>query len=76
MQVCIVYMGSLPAVQYSPLAHHLSVLQEGIQDSLANDVLVRSYERSFNGFAAKLTDEEQNRISRKSLCTVAARLES
>lgn len=58
------YMGSLPTGEYSPLSHHLSVLQEGIQDSLVNDVLVRSYKMSFNGFAAKLTDEEQNRISR------------
>lgn len=31
--------------------------------SLAKDSLVYSYERSFSGFAAKLTDEEASRIS-------------
>lgn len=31
--------------------------------SLAKDSLVYSYERSFNGFAAKLTDEEASKFS-------------
>ncbi|KAK2642142.1 hypothetical protein Ddye_023905 [Dipteronia dyeriana] len=59
-------MGALPAGDYSPSSPHLSVFQEvfGAGRSSANDVLVRSYQRSFNGFAAKLTDQEQKRISR------------
>lgn len=33
--------------------------------SLAQESLVYRYERSFNGFAAKLTKEEAARVSRK-----------
>ncbi|KAK1567438.1 hypothetical protein Q3G72_012279 [Acer saccharum] len=56
-QVYIVYMGSLPArIEYSPQSHHISILQEVVNGrSAATDSLVRSYKRSFNGFAAKLT---------------------
>ncbi|KAK2647507.1 hypothetical protein Ddye_014996 [Dipteronia dyeriana] len=54
--VYIVYMGSLPAqIEYSPQSHHISILQEVVHGRSATDSLVRSYKRSFNGFAAKLT---------------------
>lgn len=33
--------------------------------SLAQESLIYRYERSFNGFAAKLTKEEAARVSRK-----------
>ncbi|CAK7331400.1 unnamed protein product [Dovyalis caffra] len=34
MQVYVVYMGSLPESEYSPSSHHLSLLQEVVQDRL------------------------------------------
>ncbi|RXI04304.1 hypothetical protein DVH24_038578 [Malus domestica] len=57
MQVYIVYMGSLPDGDpaYSPLAHHLSILHSVVED--------RSYKRSFNGFAANLTDMEKDKLA-------------
>nr|XP_028944350.1 subtilisin-like protease SBT4.4 [Malus domestica] len=65
MQVHIVYMGSLPDGNpaYSPLSHHLSILQRVVRGSLAETILVRSYKRSFNGFAANLTDQERKKIA-------------
>ncbi|XP_059664437.1 subtilisin-like protease SBT4.3 isoform X2 [Cornus florida] len=57
-------MGSLPQDDYfSPIFHHLSILQEVLQASTTADFLVRSYYRSFNGFAAKLTDEERRKLA-------------
>ncbi|KAM0996546.1 hypothetical protein ACFX13_006583 [Malus domestica] len=64
-RVHIVYMGSLPDGNpaYSPLSHHLSILQRVVRGSLAETILVRSYKRSFNGFAANLTDQERKKIA-------------
>ncbi|XP_070675608.1 subtilisin-like protease SBT4.3 [Malus domestica] len=64
MQVYIVYMGSLPDGDpaYSPLAHHLSILHGVVQDGSPENLLVRSYKRSFNGFAARLTHQESEKI--------------
>ncbi|GMY10997.1 subtilisin-like protease SBT4.3 [Fagus crenata] len=64
-QVYIVYMGSLPAGQYSPLSNQLSMLQEVVEGSSVEDSLVRSYKRSFNGFAAKLTERERQRLANR-----------
>ncbi|CAN1846630.1 Subtilisin-like protease SBT4.9 [Linum perenne] len=64
LQVYIVYMGALPDHQYS-LASHLSLIQEVVDDSQGADLLIRSYGRSFNGFAAKLTDAEAQKLSRR-----------
>ncbi|KAM1276867.1 hypothetical protein ACFX13_030032 [Malus domestica] len=60
-KVYIVYMGSLPDGDpaYSPLAHHLSILHSVVEDSSPENLLVRRYKRSFNGFAANLTDIEK-----------------
>uniref|UniRef100_A0A7N0TFY9 Uncharacterized protein n=2 Tax=Kalanchoe fedtschenkoi TaxID=63787 RepID=A0A7N0TFY9_KALFE len=61
----IVYMGSLPGGEYSAEAHHLSMLQS-INPHIMSDtqkVLVRSYKRSFNGFAAWLTDQEREKLN-------------
>ncbi|KAK7853874.1 subtilisin-like protease SBT4.11 [Quercus suber] len=60
----IVYMGSLPEGQYSPLSHHQSMLRQTAQlDSFVETSYIRSYTRSFNGFVAKLTDIEKQRLS-------------
>ncbi|OMO66729.1 hypothetical protein COLO4_30411 [Corchorus olitorius] len=59
----IVYMGALPRVEYSPSSHHISMLQDVVQSSSVANLLLRSYKRSFNGFAAKLTNEEAKRMA-------------
>ncbi|EOA14679.1 hypothetical protein CARUB_v10027951mg [Capsella rubella] len=54
-QVYVVYMGSLPSrLEYTPMSHHMSILQE---------VTGESYKRSFNGFAARLTRSERERVA-------------
>ncbi|CAL2263894.1 unnamed protein product [Prunus armeniaca] len=63
-KVYIVYLGSLPDWVFSPSSHHLSILQRVVQENgSAENLLVRSYKRSFNGFAAKLTDQEKEKLS-------------
>ncbi|KAG9457097.1 hypothetical protein H6P81_001605 [Aristolochia fimbriata] len=42
---------------------HRTILQDVIHHGSAQDSLVHSYKRSFNGFAAKLTDEESRKIA-------------
>ncbi|ESR38183.1 hypothetical protein CICLE_v10029841mg, partial [Citrus x clementina] len=61
--VYIVYMGSLPEGEYLPSSHHQSILEEVVEGSSAENILVRSYKRSFNGFAAKLTDHEIQKLA-------------
>ncbi|KAI3851215.1 hypothetical protein MKX03_019475 [Papaver bracteatum] len=63
-KVYIVYMGSLPSeTEYVPTSHHHSILQEILEEnSLATDVIAHSYKRSFNGFAAKLTEQEAQKL--------------
>ncbi|XWS65922.1 hypothetical protein CRYUN_Cryun05aG0155400 [Craigia yunnanensis] len=56
-QVHIVYMGDLPKGEFSAETLHNSMLQE-VVGSGAPDILLHSYQRSFNRFAAKLTKEE------------------
>ncbi|CAH2069478.1 unnamed protein product [Thlaspi arvense] len=63
-QVYIVYMGSLPSrPEYTPMSHHTSILQEVTGESSMEGRLVRSYKRSFNGFAARLTESERHRVA-------------
>ncbi|CAL0317528.1 unnamed protein product [Lupinus luteus] len=57
-KVYIIYMGSLPKETYSLQSHHVNMLQEVVGDDFATNLLVTSYKRSFNGFAAKLTATE------------------
>ncbi|XVF05434.1 hypothetical protein REPUB_Repub05bG0172000 [Reevesia pubescens] len=59
----IVYMGSLPEGEYFPTSHHHSILQQVIKDSSVADFFIKSYKRSFNGFAAKLTDDEAKKLA-------------
>ncbi|WZZ21636.1 hypothetical protein YC2023_123023 [Brassica napus] len=63
-QVYIVYMGSLPSrADYTPMSDHMSILQEVTGESSNEGRLVRSYKRSFNGFAARLTVSELERVA-------------
>ncbi|KAG7542849.1 Peptidase S8 propeptide/proteinase inhibitor I9 [Arabidopsis thaliana x Arabidopsis arenosa] len=62
-KVYIAYMGALPSkASYSPMSHHQNILQEVIESSSVEDSLVRSYGRSFNGFSAKLTESERDKL--------------
>ncbi|KAK1396783.1 Subtilisin-like protease [Heracleum sosnowskyi] len=70
-KVYIVYMGSLPQGEYSPSSDHLNILKEVTGQSFAANHLVRSYARSFNGFAARLTSKEVKDLSgRKEVVSV------
>ncbi|KAL1813701.1 hypothetical protein ACET3Z_023766 [Daucus carota] len=62
-QIYIVYMGALPPKTYSPSSHHLNILKETLDRDFAQASLLRSYQRSFNGFAVYLTDEESQKIA-------------
>ncbi|XP_010483489.1 PREDICTED: subtilisin-like protease SBT4.8 [Camelina sativa] len=63
-QVYVVYMGSLPSRQdYTPMSNHISILQDVTGESSIEGRLVRSYKRSFNGFAARLTKSERERVA-------------
>ncbi|WCJ20438.1 Subtilisin-like protease SBT4.4 [Euphorbia peplus] len=59
----VVYMGSLPREEYSLSSQHLNLLQELTRDINAENLLVRSYNRSFNGFAAMLSDSEAKQLA-------------
>ncbi|XP_057451746.1 subtilisin-like protease SBT4.3 [Lotus japonicus] len=64
----IIYMGSLPVERdssnyYSPTSHHLSMLQQVVGASDVTKHHVRSYKRSFNGFAAKLSEKQKEMIA-------------
>ncbi|KAL1213989.1 Subtilisin-like protease SBT4.13 [Cardamine amara subsp. amara] len=61
----IVYMGSLSSrADYTPMSHHMSILQEVTGESSMEDRLVRSYTRSFNGFVARLTKAERDKVAK------------
>ncbi|CAH8296857.1 unnamed protein product [Eruca vesicaria subsp. sativa] len=62
-QVYIVYMGALPSSDYTPMSDHMNILQGITGESSNEGRLVRSYKRSFNGFAARLTRSERERIA-------------
>ncbi|XP_015972024.1 subtilisin-like protease SBT4.8 [Arachis duranensis] len=60
----IVYMGSLPKYNYSPTSHHLSMLQQTTNHNDATIHMVRSYHKSFNGFAAMITNQEREKLKK------------
>ncbi|KAG2280283.1 hypothetical protein Bca52824_051503 [Brassica carinata] len=54
-QVYVVYMGALPSSEvYTPMSDHMNILQGITGESSNEGRLLRSYKRSFNGFAARL----------------------
>ncbi|RYR56655.1 hypothetical protein Ahy_A05g022334 isoform B [Arachis hypogaea] len=57
-------MGSLPNGDYAPASQHSSMLRQVMGNDFAEHSLIRSYNRSFNGFAAKLTDQEVHDLAR------------
>ncbi|KAK7316641.1 hypothetical protein RJT34_00256 [Clitoria ternatea] len=62
----IVYMGSLPKTPYSPTSHHLTMLQQvAVVDgnNIATNSILHSYKRSFNGFAAMLTEKQRQKLT-------------
>ncbi|XVF83795.1 hypothetical protein PTKIN_Ptkin16aG0521100 [Pterospermum kingtungense] len=61
-EVHIAYMGDIPKGEFSAATLHNSMLQE-VVGSGAPDLLLYSYQRSFNGFAAKLTKEEAEKLA-------------
>ncbi|KAJ0104698.1 hypothetical protein Patl1_18657 [Pistacia atlantica] len=63
-KVHVVYMGDRPQGDFPLASTHHSMLQNVIgSKKSAKQSLIYSYGRSFNGFAAKLTDEEAARFS-------------
>ncbi|XP_034711893.1 cucumisin-like [Vitis riparia] len=60
----VVYMGDLPKGDASVASTHHNMLVEVLgSSSLAKESLLHSYGRSFNGFVARLSDEEVARIA-------------
>ncbi|XP_042428724.1 subtilisin-like protease SBT4.3 [Zingiber officinale] len=62
-QVYIVYMGAQPSSQYPTSELHLNLLKEILVNCSPSESLVYSYQKSFNGFAAKLSIEEAGKLS-------------
>ncbi|KAL7604220.1 hypothetical protein Lser_V15G14936 [Lactuca serriola] len=62
-KVFIAYMGFLPEGEYSPSLHHYEILKNITNPRFARKSLIRSYQRSFNGFAAYLSQEEQQKLT-------------
>ncbi|KAK4838613.1 hypothetical protein QYF36_015079 [Acer negundo] len=64
MQVNIVYMGNKPNGDVLLTSLHHSMLEAALGSmKSAKESLLYSYQRSFNGFAAKLSDEEVAELS-------------
>ncbi|CAI0411122.1 unnamed protein product [Linum tenue] len=64
LQLYIVYMGDRPKADAPPSALHRSLLHRATGSlRLAADSLVYSYHRSFNGFAAKLTESQKDKLA-------------
>ncbi|KAH7853702.1 hypothetical protein Vadar_005684 [Vaccinium darrowii] len=59
----IVYMGDHPNGGFSASSHHTSMLEQAMGSSKASKSLLYSYKRSFNGFVARLTEEEMKKIA-------------
>ncbi|KAG8484769.1 hypothetical protein CXB51_021286 [Gossypium anomalum] len=62
-KVYIAYMGSAPDRDYIATSQHSTMLQALSTHSSVENYLIRSYKRSFNGFAAKLTNEEAKKLA-------------
>ncbi|KZV44978.1 Subtilase 4.13 isoform 2 [Dorcoceras hygrometricum] len=64
-KIYIVYMGNLGEDEQSTSTYHSNMLQEVVDSRFEGESLIRSYSRSFNGFAAYLTHEEQEKLASK-----------
>ncbi|XXG40651.1 hypothetical protein AAC387_Pa01g1317 [Persea americana] len=62
-KVYVVYLGELPKGDFSAESQHYSMLEQVLGSGAASESLVYSYKRSFNGFAAKLSEEEMQKIA-------------
>ncbi|EOY17969.1 Subtilisin-like serine endopeptidase family protein [Theobroma cacao] len=62
-------MGDLPKGDFSAPSLHTSMLQD-VVPSAASDALLYSYKRSFNGFAAKLTKKEAQKLRGEGVVSV------
>ncbi|XP_074568513.1 subtilisin-like protease SBT4.3 [Curcuma longa] len=62
-KVYIVYMGAQHSSQYSTYELHLNLLKEILVNCSPSESLVYSYQRSFSGFAAKLSIDEAEKLS-------------
>ncbi|RWR79430.1 cucumisin-like protein [Cinnamomum micranthum f. kanehirae] len=62
-RVYVVYLGELPKGDFSAESLHYSMLEQVLGSGAASESLVYSYKKSFNGFAAKLSEEEMQKIS-------------
>lgn len=66
VKVYIVYMGSIPRDSSVSLdQHHLNILEQVLEGRAAKESLIRSYTKSFNGFAARLTEKESETLRKK-----------
>ncbi|KAJ0100792.1 hypothetical protein Patl1_06471 [Pistacia atlantica] len=64
-QAYIVYMGNRPEGQIiSTAALHMSMLRQVLGSNIGQESLLRSFNRSFQGFVVKLTEEEAQRMAR------------
>ncbi|KAE8718057.1 Cucumisin [Hibiscus syriacus] len=58
-------MGNLPKGKVSTSSLYTTMLREVVSSGVESDVLLYSYHRSFNGFAAKLTKDEADKLREK-----------
>ncbi|XP_021715434.1 subtilisin-like protease SBT4.3 [Chenopodium quinoa] len=56
-------MGSISEEYAVTSEYHINILQQVLEGSTAEESLVRSYKRSFNGFAARLTEKESKNLN-------------
>ncbi|XP_042513349.1 subtilisin-like protease SBT4.10 [Macadamia integrifolia] len=63
-KVYMVYMGELSKAEdeFNTESVHLGILDQVLDSSSARESLVYSYRKSFNGFAAKLTEKEHKKL--------------
>ncbi|XP_058068830.1 subtilisin-like protease SBT4.3 [Magnolia sinica] len=63
VSVYIVYLGDLPKNEFPVETLHHSILEQVLESGSARDYIVYSFKKSFNGFAARLTEQEQQKLS-------------
>ncbi|XP_073314774.1 subtilisin-like protease SBT4.3 [Primulina huaijiensis] len=64
-KIYIVYMGHLGENEGLFSTYHSNMLHDIVDSRFLSQSLIRSYRRSFNGFAAYLTHEEQEKLGSK-----------